>query len=286
MKRIGQELQDNLKAFKVNNINTSPLRILDMCMAPGAFLETALRLNPGAQAVAFTLPEEAGGHKVLLPRNKNVKINFLDITMLAEDMGTARADIATEHPDATKFLSQHLSSDMRFNLVLCDGQVLRTHEPHRASYREPREARRLRLTQLALGLEHLQPGGTMMVLLHKVESWDTVCLLHSFSKFSDVRVFKPKLGHQKRSSFYMIAQKVQTGSQEATAAVQEWKRQWKIATFSGDEEYRKFAHDSASVGSLGVHELLEEFGATLVKLGEDVWRIQADALAKASFMRK
>jgi len=60
-----------------------------------------------------------------------------------------------------------------------------------------REARRLAVTQLAIGLEHVKIGGTMVVLLHKVEATDTVSLLYRFSKFSSVKLFKPTV----KSSF-------------------------------------------------------------------------------------
>lgn len=287
MQRIGTEIHKITKALKVNNTGGTPPRILDMCMAPGGFLESAMRYNPGAHALAFTLPEETGGHEVLLRENNNLETHFVDITMLAEDMGVTQAEIPPEHPEATKFLQQrYLLPGTKFDLVLCDGQVLRTHESHRASYREPREARRLGSTQLALGLEHLEPGGSMIVLLHKLEAWNTAGLLYTFSTFSDIKVIKPTAGHQKRSSFYMIAQNIQSGSQEALAALQKWKREWKIATFSGHEEYSAFLESTAKVSGLGVDELLNEFGPTLAKLGEEVWRVQADALAKAPFMKK
>lgn len=87
--------------------------------------------------------------------------------MLAADMGVT--DIPEKHPDARKFLPCQMRETQLFDLVLCDGHVLRTHAPTRASYRETREPARLKTTQLALGLEHIKPGGTMIVLFHKVE---------------------------------------------------------------------------------------------------------------------
>jgi hypothetical protein len=38
-----------------------PPNILDLSIAPGAFLGTALDVNPKAHAVAFTLPLSEGG---------------------------------------------------------------------------------------------------------------------------------------------------------------------------------------------------------------------------------
>ena len=278
MKDIGQELHRSTNAFAIQQVHTRPLIILDMCMAPGGFLATALSRNPGSRALAFSLPISCGGHKVRLPSDSNVEQRFLDVTMLAADMGVER--IPEDHPDAGNFLPRQFKTPQLFDLVLCDGQVLRTHA--RAPYRENREARRLTTAQLALGLQHLEPGGTMVMLLHKLEAWDTVNLVWRFQKFSSVRLFKPKTGHAKRSSFYMVATSIQSQHPEAVRAVERWKTTWRAATFDSDEEYREVLWDS----ELSVDEFLEDFGPELVELGREIWKVQADALAKAPFIRE
>ena len=245
-------------------------------MAPGGFLATALKQNPGSHVLAFSLPPSSGGHKVLLPTYSEVEQKFLDITMLAGDMGVE--NIPKDHPDAGNFLSRVLQNEQLFDLVLCEGQVLRTHD--RAPYREKREARRLTVTQLALGLQHLRPGGTMVILLHKIEAWDTMLLLWRFSKFSSVRVYKPRKGHAKRSSFYLVATDIQSQHPEAARAVELWKTIYRVATFNSDKEYRGLIKEN----ELSVHAVLEDFGPELINLGRDVWKVQADALAKSSFI--
>jgi hypothetical protein len=77
------------------------------------------------------------------------KVDFLDVNMLAPDMGVE--SVPPEHPEALDFLPRQLQSQKVFDLVICDGQVLRTHE--RAAHRETREATRLTLEQLARSLE-------------------------------------------------------------------------------------------------------------------------------------
>lgn len=257
-------------------IPASP-RILDFCIAPGGFLHKALDLNPTSNALAFSLPIKSGGHKVLLPPRPNVATKFLDITMLAADMGTS--SIPPDHPDAANFLPRELDEGALIDLVICDGQVLRTHQ--RASDREKRELQRLMTTQLALGLEHCRPGWTMIVRPHHLEEWDTVCILHTFSLISFVQLFKPMTAHRKRSSFYLVATNVQAERAEAVAAVQSWKAVWKTATFGTDEEYEAACHE----GEKAVHEVLEQFGPELVRLGRLVWDIQAKALTKAPWMQ-
>ncbi|CEL09194.1 hypothetical protein ASPCAL12334 [Aspergillus calidoustus] len=178
-----------------------------------------------ARAVGFSLPTEKGGHKVLLQHPRNVTLKFLDITMLAADMGVAVTDIPAEHPDAANLLPRQFKPEDQFDLVLCDGQVLRTHD--RADYREKREATRLSLTQLALGLGHLKAGGSMIVLLHKVEALDSLNLLYTFDKFATVRLYKHPKTHAKRSSFYMLATNIRADSDAAATAVERWRRMWK-----------------------------------------------------------
>ncbi|KMU83915.1 hypothetical protein CIHG_01699 [Coccidioides immitis H538.4] len=148
-----------------------------------------------------------------------------------------------------------------FDLVICDGQVLRTHD--RAAYREEREARRLTLTQLALGVEHVRHGGTIVALLHKIEAWDTVSLLYTFSKFSSVQVFKPQKFHAKRSSFYMVATNIQSQHDEAILAIRKWKTLWRLATFGTDEQYGNAVDESET----GVEAVLEKFGLELHPFG-------------------
>lgn len=278
MKNIAHELHKSTKAFKIRQaVGTEPPSILDICMAPGGFLATALEHNPTSHALAFSLPVSNGGHKVRLPQRPNVEQRFLDVTMLAADMGMS--DIPQAHPEAENFMPRQFEPNRLFDLVLCDGQVLRTHV--RAPYRENQEARRLSSTQLALGLQHLRPGGTMVILMHRLEAWNSVNLLKTFHEFSSLRLFKPKAGHAKRSSFYMIATGVQSRHPEAVRSIERWKAIWRAATFGGDDERWEVLSDR----ELSVEQLLDQFGEELIRLGRGIWKVQADALATAPFIR-
>ncbi|KAF6828252.1 FtsJ-like methyltransferase family protein [Colletotrichum plurivorum] len=277
MKTIGAEMHAATGAFAIEADDGAP-RILDMCMAPGGFLATALSKNPGATAVGFSLPKSHGGHRTLVPLSDKVRVRYLDITMLAEDVGLADR-IPANHPDKDNFLPRQLGEHEDFHLVLCDGQVLRTHA--RPAYREHCEARRLTLTQLALGLSHLRPGGTLVALLHRVESWNCVQLLQDFSQIADVQLFKPARSHAKRSSFYVVARNVRSRSPEALAAAARWKKGWEAATFRlGEQEWEEFRR-----GEPDPHEVLREFGEELIGLGSGVWEIQANALDRAPWTR-
>ncbi|MCJ1309250.1 hypothetical protein MMC25_002908 [Agyrium rufum] len=278
MKGIGQEMQRLTGALTIPNVedNDGP-SILDICMAPGGFLATAMALNPQASALGFSLPPKEGGHKVLLEKEFKVRPVFCDVTMLAADMGIT--DFPADHPEVSSLLPRRVASGQRFDLVFCDGQVLRTHT--RATHLANRQARRLTITQLAIGLRHVRIGGTMVVLLHKVEAIDTVTLLHTFSGFSSVQLFKPARNHAKRSSFYMIASNIQPQHNEAKAAVERWQRQWKVATFGTDQQYQE--EISVTCPDAGI--LVADFGSELVRLGRPIWKIQKEALAKAPFVK-
>lgn len=271
-------MQHSTGAFTILETGFWQPSVLDFCMAPGGFVATALDVNPSASATGFSLPPADGGHKIHLPPELGVTIDFLDVTMLAADMGVA--DVPPEHPEAQNFVrNRHPALAQMFDLVLCDGQVLRTH--NRPSHREKLEPSRLATSQLALGLGHVRPGGSMIVLLHKVDAWDNVCLLCGFSKFADVKVFKPRRWHAKRGSFYMIATNIKSRSREAVHAVNRWKREWEVATFGTEQEYR----DVVKREELDVEEVLEEFGPKLISLGKLIWNIQATGLMKAPFVR-
>lgn len=257
-----------------------PKIMLDLCMAPGGFVASVLDRHPAMHARAFSLPVEQGGHRVLLDDPVNCNVTLADITMLAGDMGVVEADVPVSHPDFGNFrFDKYLSDEDMFDLVVCDGQVLRTHR--RESYRESCEAQRLSCTQLALGLEHVKDAGTMVILLHKLESVENLKLLSQFDQCSDVQVFKSWKFHAARSSFYLIAKDVRRNSPLVADMVSSWKAKWKIATFGTDEErtemFRVSEEDALAI--------LEKFGQRYADLGRDVWRTQARALENAPYVQ-
>ncbi|KAG3188617.1 hypothetical protein PC129_g25188, partial [Phytophthora cactorum] len=94
---IGKDLHRFAKAFNIQRETDQPA-ILDMCMAPGGFVAYCLTKYPNARVKALSLPVEQGGHEVFL-EHANVQVEFLDVTMLAGDMGITGDDIPAEHPD-------------------------------------------------------------------------------------------------------------------------------------------------------------------------------------------
>jgi len=130
MRTIGFELDAATSALAIPR--GSPA-ILDLCMAPGGFSSAALSLNPSAILRGISLPPEKGGHEMLLRAGwsdtdpqAEIYVAFRDITMLAGEMGASASDVPAYHPEVFAFDRPFLGQE--FDLVFCDGQVLRTHE--------------------------------------------------------------------------------------------------------------------------------------------------------------
>jgi len=126
-----------------------------------------------------------------------------------------------------------------------------------------------------LGLQRIKAGGTMVVLLHKLERWSSLQLLYMFSNFSLVQLFKPEKCHAIRSSFYLIAKNVQPQNPHAVKAIATWKRSWLSTTF------RSCPEDTATEEEVQV--VLSHFGEHYVRLGIPIWSIQKTALERSSF---
>lgn len=252
--------------------------ILAFGFAPGGFVQKALKLNPTAQATGITLSDKLCGIPVLV-KDKRLTFYPADITLMAGDMGMFPDEIPPDHPDAKNFLPKLIRPRATFDLVTAEGGVLRPHQALLGSHREVREAHRLKVSQLALAVSRVKKGGRMIMLLHKPETWNSLTLFYTFSKFAKIQLFKPSQQHQYKSSFYMLAFDVQSQSEAARTAVQQWTREWKVATFGTDEEYEGVVREHA----LDVDEVLKEFGPKWLELSKQVWEIQRDGLKEKSF---
>jgi 23S rRNA U2552 (ribose-2'-O)-methylase RlmE/FtsJ len=276
MREIGDELQLSTHAISQALDPGENVKILDLCMAPGGYTASALKYNPGGTAFGITLPPEQGGNEVLLKSSQST-VQYLDITMLAKEFGVD--DIPITHPEHASFLDQRPYYGQTFDLVFCDGQVLRTHQ--RAEYREYFEGLRLTVSQLILALQRIRPGGTLIMLLHKIEAWDTMELLYRFSKFASIQVFKPMKKHAIRSSFYFIAREVQPDGEAAKEAVGMWKQAWWNSTFGGENG---IGGRSVAVDEEFVRTVISQFGERFIELGWPIWETQAIALDKMDFV--
>ena len=277
MQRIGDEIQAATHALSLSEPDA---RVLDICMAPGGYSASALKYSPHARVSGLTLPVAQGGHELVIPygrKNARVSVRFADITMLATEIGLTAIDIPEDHPDKANFSFERMWAGELYDLVFCDGQILRTHAMHIATYRERCEAGRLMCSQLLFAMQRIKPGGTLIILLHRVEMWKTIELLNTFDQIAQIELFKPAAVHGTRGSFYLVANNVRPCETVALAAVAEWKQAWKNATFSGFAE--------TDEGNEEIPRLLESFGERLIELGNPIWEIQKNALKKAPWFK-
>lgn len=258
-------------------------------MAPGGYSASALKFNPRASISGATLPEELGGYKLHVQdgyEGARVRVWQGDLTSLIGDMGMDNDDIAEEHPDFGKFQKEKVWAGELFDLVFCDGQVVRNHSQGMTEHRQQCEPRRLTCSQILIGLQHVQVGGSMVILLHKIDSWETVLTLRAFDQFADIIIFKPLTSHKSRGSFYLVARNIQPHHKAALETIQTWTEAWKYPTFralAGKGQEVAFPDDrnDSTVLDEQVTKVMNEYGERLVTLGENAWKIQTEAIKES-----
>jgi 23S rRNA U2552 (ribose-2'-O)-methylase RlmE/FtsJ len=284
---IGQEMDENTSVITLAAADGSQsLRVPDIGMAPGGFAQTVLRKHHDARVRGITLSPEMGGLRIMLPGwrdNLKVRIEFADITMLASEMGRPATSIPTQHQDIAKFSSKRPFQNETFDLVFCGATGATTRRVHDgAKHHKSHKRLRLATSQLVFALQRLRNQGSLVLVMHKPESFDTAEIIRTFTKCSSVRLFKSKTKHAITSSFYMVAMGVDTQSEEMQSAVVKWKKQWADATFQSDEALSTCPHASEDQ----VCEMLAEFGPQLINLATPLWKIQADALRVSPFLKE
>lgn len=264
------------KKSKIFNFESTCPKVLDLCMAPGGFAATAKKYLPGAVIDAVTLPPAIGGFKVM---DKKVcqNIEYADITMYSKEMAFEQ-HIPTEHPDYRNFEINRPFFGNSYDIVICGGAVGKSHQMK--PYRKACERSRLTVSQLVFAMNRLKASGSVVLLLHHVESWDTVCILNAFNQFSDIQLYKHPKIHAKTSSFYLVAKNVNLEHPCARTSMSYWKDLWKYLTFKDfidipspystlyrlDDDFATMVKDS--------------FGPHFLRLARPVWQIQAKALDK------
>ncbi|KAH6989821.1 hypothetical protein BKA56DRAFT_576399 [Ilyonectria sp. MPI-CAGE-AT-0026] len=274
--RIGEEMHKATNTFRVLQSSDRPAA-QDMGMTPGGFSATILNQHPKTRVRAITLPHADDGHVVQL-QHANLKLDLKDINTLAGDLGLD--SIPESHPEAKSFSTEKILLDSEaFDVTICGGQVTRNQK--REEWRDNQESRRLELAQLIIAMEHLKLNGTLILVLHKPEQFRIVQMLRDFSRFSDIKLFKSTSGHAKRSSFYLIAQRVRPNDPAALNAVDSWKKEWKVITLGNDVEHERLSRRNVE----DVACMMENFGEKLIALGNPVWKRQLTALLEAPFIK-
>jgi hypothetical protein len=270
-KKVGKQLV-KIGAFSVLRNGEAQCQALNLCMAPGGYTWSILRDNPSVQIRGITLPPEIGGHPMLLPEDPRVNVKFMDITMMASELANSGAPIDQRHPECEKFNVQVPYEDLKFQIVLCDGQTLRTHE--RGACRQELEPLRLTVSQLIFGMRRIHAGGTFIILLHRVDSWNSIEMLQTFERFSSIQLFKPKWIWEQRSSFYLIARDVQPSHPAAIDAVKKWRDDWWQATFGGESG----TGEDLKVDESDISSVITTMSTSLRDMIRPIWEIQLIAM--------
>lgn len=264
---------------RIFDLRSACPRILDLCMAPGGFTTTAKTRLPGSLIDAITLPSQLGGYEVMV-ENICQHITYADITMYSKEM-IWDGNIPARHPDFERFEICRPYIGNRYDIVICGGAVVENRR--REPYRNVCERSRLTASQLVFAMNRLKPGGSMVLLLHHIEAWDTVCILHAFNKFSNIQLYKNPKHHALGSSFYLVAKDVNLDHDAARISLTYWKDLWRYLTF---KEFENTPSPSSSLyGSEDafIQKLMDEFGQQFWGLARPVWEIQAKALRQAPF---
>lgn len=283
IQEIGEEMEEQTHALSLAvrpQNGDEVVWVLDLCMAPGGYSTDIMRLTPNARIRGISLPKEHKGYELCLPVDymdgRKFRCDYFDITMLYREFGLRFEDIPQDHPEKSKFVSAPLFPTLRFQLAICDGQLL--PESRRRLPRDRLiEANRLRTAQLIVAMQRLTEGGTLILLLHKVDAWDTVLLLHQFSKFATVELFKSEWKFTNTNGFYLIAKNVRPQEDAAKDAVKVWKEEWRHTTIGGANGLGEAVE---APNREAIETVLEKFGSRLIELARPIWAIQTEGLKR------
>ncbi|KAI9372820.1 hypothetical protein BJX61DRAFT_505595 [Aspergillus egyptiacus] len=251
-------------------------------MAPRGFSATVKGFIPGAHIDGLSLPKENGGIPVM-ERDLFRELALGDITMYVSEMGMDD-QIPEHHPDHDNFIVDRPFLAHEYDLIFCGGGVSKTQT--RAAYRDDNgEGSRLLFAQLTFAFNRLRQGGSLVILLHKVESWKTVKILYALSQVADLQAFKPPKCHGIKSSFYLVAKNVELTHEPGKQAVAYWREIWRYLTF------RECTDVSVPQDPLGedpdelAAEIINFFGEEFLELARPVWEVQAKRLRIAAWMK-
>ena len=124
----------------------------------------------------------------------------------------------------------------------------------------------------------------MIVLLHRSSRVRTFRLIRMFCQFSDVHIFKPAKSHAIKSSFYLVAKNIQSGSAACLEAMSLFKTVWERATLKIESPSSALLYKDLGLVKKSLQPELEEFGDRFVEMVRHTRKIQADALEKAPFI--
>jgi 23S rRNA U2552 (ribose-2'-O)-methylase RlmE/FtsJ len=277
MHRVGREMDTLTGAFDLPGPTST---VLDLCLAPGGFT----KLCPSAKVDSLSLPEDQGGHTVRIPygdQDRRVSVVFTDLTKCVEEFGISK--FLENHKEVINLTQIWPYKIDHYDLVICDGQV--TRQTSRWGDDEHFRPVCLTYAQLYLGLKRIKTGGTMILLLHRSSRVSIFRLIRMFCQFSDVQIFKPSKNHTIKSSFYLVVKNIQPKSKACLEAMDLFKTVWERAVARDDSVASTILYKELALGERFLQPELEDFGPRFIELVRHIWKIQANALQHAPFVK-
>ncbi|KAI9039333.1 uncharacterized protein KD926_009476 [Aspergillus affinis] len=274
METTGEKLVAETNILK---LHTSTPQVLDLCMAPGGFVATVEKALPKSIIDTIILPTPLGGYNVLNPHIFRYVMHTDKLIYNLVDEGVVENDFETELYEITRpFLGGP------YDLIFC-GCAPAKYQP-REDYQSYCEAIRLSLSQLVFALDRLKPGGSLVLLLDRIDAWHTVCILHALSRFSEIQVYKHPEIHATKSSFYLVAKNVNLDHEDFKHAINNWRDLWTYIGFEDTVDAQRMTWRCDKIDQeKNFKSDFEQFGPRFLELARPVWKIQATAMRRASF---
>ena len=221
------------------------------------------------------------------------RYEYIQEDILRYDLSTTgHCDEQTSDKHQLRPLPENLKS--RFPLVILDGYALLSYR-RAASSSIPDElspesfppyriyAGALLISQLIVALETVQPGGTLLVKLARLEAFPAAHILFLLDALSEeLVVHKAGCMLAVRSTFYVIARGVcrAKGSedQECVRFLGGLRALWEELWIKGPEGMGRHKRDGDLDFAITTDAILEEYIDRLIDFGREVWSTQAQAL--------
>lgn len=230
---------------------------------------------PLSTGVGISYPVEEGGHVLEIAPNLLKRIEIHSERPTNFDLAPEMVKPESPFPPF-KLLPFKCQS---FDMVVCSAQPLRLSPdtPNR-----PWNWERILVSRLLMSLRAVSPGGTIFFRLSHPEGAVEARILLALGRVAGlVRTIKPKFVHSIRTSFYVIAQKVSTDTEEYRVLVHSLEKLWYIMSFEGENGYGRAVNWEEEEGITPWGDVMSEDGIdTIARLGNPVWSTQSSALRK------
>ncbi|KAI0628182.1 hypothetical protein C8Q77DRAFT_1068440 [Trametes polyzona] len=257
---------------------------LDVGCSPGGFSAGVLEKNDRASGVGISLPPSQGGYESALERRFFGRYKLIEQDIVLYDLHKTLLEEA-ENPFPNDLRA-------RFRLVILDGHALPSYALEGGTPRELKIAQAtfrdsLLIAQVIISLLAVRHGGTVTIRLSHIECFPAAHLVYLLDVMSnDLSLYKPKVMHSNRGTFYAIAKGVGHGPKADMKAVYlaGLRELWQELRHGGPCGKGRYLVSTDLDFVATADAILDEYIDRLVELGRGVWSTQVDGLH--DFFRK